>query len=259
MNNVPNPVVPEVPVVEVETPAVAPEVVAETEQTATVETEHIVDDDGVDYRKKFIDSAKGANALLEKNKELETQLAEQVQQPVIEELSTHSSDTNLYPGFEELDEKAQQDLVAYTDAVTQRAADVVNKNPAIAYANKSYNENKWETAFAEVQAEFPELLEAKEDFKGKYFTSNNVPDNMSEILTECAKSYLFDKARAIGVAEGAEVAQRVQLEDPTGGDKTPTAHRSLADWQIMAQQNPAEFAKQKEAYEADLASGKLTE
>lgn len=231
-----------------------------TEQTATVQTEHVNHDD-VDYRKKFIDSQRGAHELLARNKELEAALAaKESATGNTQDINTHSPDTtNLYPGFEELDPEAQKNLIAYTDAVTKRAVEEVSKNPAISYAEKSYNENKWESAFDEVQAQFPELSETKDDFKAKYFSSNNVPDNISEILTECAKSYLFDKAREIGAQEGVEVAQRVQLEEPTGGDKTPTAHRSLADWQRMAQQNPAEFAKHKEQYEADLASGKLKE
>ncbi len=263
MNEVtPNPEVKEEGTEVVDTPSEEPTDTAGTEQKETVETEqpeHEVET--VDYREKFVQSAKGAQKLYEENKELKSKLAEN-QQPVTQDLpTTHSpeTDANLYPGFEELTPEAQKELVAYTNSVTQRVKEDVNSDPAIAYAKKSYNENKWETAFAGLSTKFPDLLDTKEEFKAKYFDPNNVPDNIEDILDHMAKAHLFDKAREIGAEEGKEVAERVQLETPTGGDKTPTAHRSLADWQRMAQENPAEFAKLHEQYKADVESGKLKE
>ena len=251
------------PEVEVITPESTP---AEgTEQKETVQTEPTPaphEPETVDYREKFIESAKGAHALLEEKKALEARIAELESNPSAGNptLPTHSPDTEvLYPGFENLDEEAQANLRAYTDAVMTKTKESIYKDPAIAFAQKNYNETKWETAFTETLSEFPELESAKADFKSQYFNPQNVPDNIGDILKTMAKSYLFDKARDIGTKEGQEIAERVQLEEPTGGDKTPTVHRSLSDWQRMAQQNPAKFAQLRKEYEADLASGKLKE
>lgn len=239
------------------TPA-APTPEVGTEQKPTVQSEH----ESVDYREKFINSAKGAQALLDEKKKLEARVAELESNRAAGniELPIHSTDSEiLYPGFENLDSEAQENLLAYTNAVTNKTEQKILARPSIAFAEKTYNESKWETAFNETAAQFPELAAAKDEFKSQYFNPKNVPDNISDILTTMAKSYLFDKARDIGAKEGLETAQRVQLEESTGGDKTPTVHRSLADWQRLAQQNPAKFAAMKKEYEADLASGKLRE
>lgn len=262
MNTItPNPAEGGVPAEGVVTPA-APTPELGTEQKPTVQSEHVIDD-GVDYREKFINSAKGAQALLDEKKKLEARIAELESNPTAGNssgLPIHSPDTEiLYPGFENLDPEAQENLLAYTNAVTNKAKQEIYKDPAIAFAQKTYNESKWETAFAETVEKFPELAAAKAEFKSQYFNPKNVPDNMSDILTTMAKSYLFDKARDLGAEEGRKVAERVQLEEPTGGDKTPTVHRSLADWQRLAQQNPAKFAAMKQQYDADVASGKLKE
>lgn len=248
----------------VTTPEGTPEAGTEQKETVTTEPNQPSHDvDTVDYREKFIESAKGAHALLEEKKKLEARLAELETNPQAGkevDLPTHSPDNeSLYPGFENLDEEAQANLNAYTNAVMNKAKQEIYKDPAIAFAQKTYNEQKWEAAFAETASEYPELESAKADFKAQYFNQKNVPDNIGDILKTMAKSYLFDKARDMGAKEGQEAAQRVQLEEPTGGDKTPSAHRSLADWQRMAQQNPAKFAQQRKQYEADLASGKLKE
>lgn len=250
----------------VKTPESTPAPESGTEPKETGKTEQPTtpqDVETVDYREKFIESAKGAHALLEEKKRLEARIAELEDNPSAgtpSDLPTHSPDTEiLYPGFENLDEEAQANLKAYTDAVMNKTRESIYKDPAIAFAQKTYNDTKWNGAFANIAAKYPELESAKEDFKTKYYNPQNVPDNIEEILETVAKSYLFDKARDIGAQEGQEVAQRVQLEEPTGGDKTPSVHRSLADWQRMAQQNPAKFAQLRKEYEADLASGKLKE
>lgn len=263
MNTItPNPEEVVVPAEGVVTPA-TPETEIGTEQKPTVQSEHVVND-GVDYREKFIASAKGAQALLDEKKVLEARIAELEANPAAGNsngLPIRPTDTEvLYPGFEDLDPEAQENLLKYTNAVTAKAEQQILARPSIAFAERTYNESKWEAAFAETVTKFPELAAAKAEFKSQYFSPTKaVPDNMSDILTTMAKSYLFDKARDLGAEEGKQVAERVQLEEPTGGDKTPSVHRSLSDWQRLAQQNPAKFAAMKKEYEADLASGKLKE
>jgi hypothetical protein len=258
----PNPEAPEVTPEEVVTPSEIPTETPGTEQTETVQTELDANGQPIDYRAKFIESSKGAHALLEENKKLKSQLVEKDPQQVTpQDLPNRSPETvpNLYPGFEELDPAAQKDLIAYTQVVENRVTSNIHNDPAISFAKDSYNENRWESAFAAATVEFPELSEAKAEFKAKYFDPKNVPENINDILVGMAKMHLFDKAREIGAEEGKKLAERVQLEPPTGGDKTPTAHRSLADWQRMAQENPAEFAKHSQQYNEDVASGKLKE
>lgn len=252
------------PEVEVTTPESTPATgTGETETPQTEQTPATHEPETVDYREKFIESAKGAHALLEEKKKLEARIAELESNPTAgtpSDLPTHSPTTEvLYPGFENLDEEAQRNLRAYTDAVMNKTRESIYEDPAIVFAKKTYNETKWENAFTEALSEFPELESAKAEFKSQYFNPANVPDNIGDILKTMAKSYLFDKARDIGAKEGQEIAQRVQLEEPTGGDRTPTVHRSLADWQKLAQENPAKFASMRKQYEADLASGKLKE
>lgn len=228
-----------------------------TEQKDTVKTEHL---DGVDYRQKFIDSAKGAHELLEEKKRLEAEVAQLRAAGKTPLTQPNAPNTEVfYPGFEELDPEAQANLIAYSNALTERAKKDILSDPSIAFARKNYNDAKWDSAFNELTTKYPELSAAKGDFKTLYYNPNNVPDNIGDILETVAKSYLFDKARDIGNKEGREAAQRVQLEETTGGDKTPSVHRSLEDWHRLAQQNPAKFAAMKKEYEADLASGKLKE
>lgn len=227
-----------------------------TEQKPPVQSAQEIED----YREKFIQSAKGAHELLEEKKRLEAEIAQlraAGKTPLTQPNSPNSE--ILYPGFEDLDPEAQANLIAYSNALTERAKSEILSDPSIAFARKNYNDSKWDIAFSELTAKYPELVEAKGDFKTLYYNPNNVPDNIGDILETVAKSYLFDKARDIGAKEGEASAQRVQLEDPTGGDKTPSVHRSLADWQRLAQINPAKFAAMKKEYEADLASGKLKE
>ena len=249
------------PEVEVNTPEGTPATGAE--QTETGKTEQPKHDvETVDYRQKFIDSSKGVNTLLEQNKTLERELAEARKNHSAgnTNLPNHSNEQpeNFYPGFEELDSSEKDRVNAFANAIQKKTLETVNSNPALAYSQKQYNESRWEEAFNIVSTEHPELKDIKSDFKSKYFHPNHVPDNIEDIMKTMAKAELFDKARAIGASEAAEVAQRVQLEDPTGGDNEVSTSRSLAEWQEIAK-NPARFASMKSQYDADIASGKLKE
>lgn len=267
-NPTPNPA-PEVPVAEVaETtqPAATPE--TGTEQTETVQTEqtpsHEVET--VDYRAKFIESSKGAHALLEENKQLKADLAEAQRESDPAGTSTplpnpspEQPTQTLYPGFENLEPAEQQRVSAFAESVRKAALGDIQSNPALAFAEKQYNESRWDEAFAVAAVEFPELVDIKSDFKSKYFHPGHVPDNIQDIIKTMAKAELFDKARQMGAEEAVQQTERVQLEDPTGGDKEAQPARSLADWQQLAATNPAKFAELKPQYDADLASGKLKE
>lgn len=208
----------------------------------------------VDYQKKFSESAKEAQRLYEENKMLkELFQAKDKEEEVIQPQNTD----NYYPGFEELDEDAKRNLIAYTDTVTKRAKEEIYRDPAIAFAKKQYNEQVWDSAFNKALQEYPELAASKDEFKSKYYNVNNVPQNIDSILKDIAKIHLFDKAKEIGAKEETEKQSRIDLERNTAGKKDPTVKRSLEDWSRMASENPAKFSKLSKEYNEDMKSGKI--
>jgi len=209
----------------------------------------------VDYATKFSESSKEALRLYKENEELRKALELKdngQEQPV----QTHNTD-NFYPGFEDLDEDAKNNLIAYTNTVTKRAKEEIYKDPAIAFAKKQYNEQVWDSAFQKAIQEYPELADTKTEFKNKYFNVNNVPENIESILKDVAKIHLFDKAKEIGAKEQAEKSNRIDLERSTSGSKDPQVRRTLEDWNRMAQENPNEFRKLSKEFNDDMASGKI--
>lgn len=219
-------------------------------------------DSDIDYKKKFSESSKEALRLLEEKKALEAKLeAERAERErLAEQGASHSNnpEDSLYPGFENLDREEQERLISYTNSIKQKALEDLYKDPAIADAKMTYNQRRWEQAFDEATFEYPELKDNKDDFKSKYYNANNVPDNIKDIIKDLSKIYLFDKARDLGAKEATEKLARIDIERANGGDKTPaSSSRSLEDWNRMAQENPAQFAKMAKQFNEELASGKL--
>jgi hypothetical protein len=210
----------------------------------------------IDYKEKFKHSSQEAIRLAKEVERLEREKAAGLSPTPTADVPIE----NLYPGFENLGPDEQKNLLDFTNVVTNKAREDLYKDPAIAFARETFNGNKWEAAFAEVSAKFPELAKSKNEFKSKYFNpKNNVPDNIGSILEDLAKVHLFDKAKEIGAQQERDNADRIDLERNTGGDKTPPTKRSLSDWQRMAQENPGKFASLQKEYQADLASGHLRE
>jgi len=219
--------------------------------------------DPIDYEQKFKDSQKGAMELLDAKKkleeekaELEKKLGEQGNDPKVE-IPKDQITEDLYPGFEQLDPEAKENLINYTNMVTKRATDTILKDPAITFARNQFNERKFDTALDLVIQKFPELKDSRDEIKVKYFNPSNVPNNIENILVDISKIHLFDKAKDIGAKEAKKEDDRIELERTTGGDKTPKASRTLSDWQRMAQENPAKFASLSKEYNEDLKSGKI--
>ncbi len=210
----------------------------------------------IDYQKKFAESSKEALRLFEENKKLNEELAAKATATAEMPSETMSA---MYPGFEDLDTEAQKNLINYTNIITERAKSEIYKDPAISHARAVYNESKFDSAFGEILNEFPQLKDSKDEFKKKYYNPNNTPDNIKSILGDLAKVHLFDKAKEIGAEDERTKQNRIDMERSTGGDKTPRASRTLGDWQRMASENPAEFARHSKEYHADLESGKLRE
>lgn len=215
-----------------------------TEQKETVETP---DTQAIDYETKFRESAREAQRLYEENKQLK-------ETPIESEPINPTPDIEFFEGYNELDSEAKENLIAYTNTVKKATLEEVYKDPAIAFARNSYNENKWDIAFAQASKDIPDLAEHADEFRTRYYNPSNVPENMVDIIKDLAKIYLFDKAKDIGAKEEAEKANRINLEDVTGGDKTPpSATRSMEDWQRMASENPAKFAELSKEFNADMA------
>lgn len=209
----------------------------------------------VDYRVKYVESSKEAQRLYKENQEKDRMIES------LKQGTPKTPDTNEDLGLDigNLSPEDQDGLIAYTKLVTKRAEDNILARPAIAFAERTYNESKFNTALDVIVATYPALVPKKAEFKAQYFNPHNVPDNIQEILEPLAKAFLFDKAKDIGAEEAREAADRVQLEDTTGGDRGPTARRSLADWELLSRTDPAKFASLKKEYEADVASGQLQE
>lgn len=209
----------------------------------------------IDYQKKFSESSSEALRLYQENKALKEALELKDKSKEVE-IPKETMDT-LYPGFEDLDEDAKNNLIAYTETVTKKVQSDLQKDPAIAFARKQYNEQKWDSAFNSTISLYPELAGSKDEFKSKYFNVNNVPENIGDILKDIAKIHLFDKAKEIGAKEQTDKQNRVDIERTTSGTKDPTVSRSLEDWQRMAQDNPNKFRQLSKEFNEAMQSGKI--
>jgi hypothetical protein len=205
-----------------------------------------------DYQKKFSESTRENQRIMAEMKAKDAELEQ------LRNERENNSET-LYPGFEELSEVEQKNLINYTNMVEKRALAKLNNDPAIAFARQTYNEKTFDKSLDALISKFPDLKDNKEDFKAQYFNPNNVPKNIDEINEKLAKIYLFDKAKNIGAEEEKSRANRLDTERAKGGARTPNTNRSLDEWQALAVSNPAKFAKLSKEYKNDTESGKLQE
>lgn len=216
-----------------------------TEETATPTTPEPT---GIDYEAKFKHSAREAQRLYEEKKALEARLADLTTNQQANDLTTNPTD-EFIPGFDALDEDAQRSLLAYTETVKRKAIEEVYKDPDLQYIKTEVKEKRWNQAFDAVSSELPELKDYAIDFRAKYYSPNVNPDPL--ILKELAKSFLYDKKDFI--SKEAIAAQRVNLEEIGGGDKTPQrSARSLEDWDRMRRENPSKFASLYKEFNEDL-------
>jgi len=229
-----------------------------TEQTETTvkPTEEIATPE-VDYKTKFSESTREAQRLLEELKAKEAEI-DAIRARESERGTSYGNNSGeLYPGFEELGKEEQERLLSYTNSIKNKVKEDVYNDPAIAFSRQLYNEKRWNEAFDQAATKFPELREAKDDFKKRFYNQNNVPDNINNIVDDLSKIYLFEKAKDIGAKEATEQNNRIEIERSKGGTKSPVASRSLEDWHKLMETNPAEFAKRSKEYNSDLESGKL--
>lgn len=241
----------------------------ETKTEDTVQTQDPDADKDVDYKAKFTDSFKEVMKTKQTLEQKEEEIA--ARDLEIERLrkiaeegdgTSHSGDTEVnFPGFSELDEVQQAEIIKFAKGIESKVKGEILSDPALVQARETFNERKWDNAFSELTADFPELADKKGDFKAKYYNSRNVPDNIKNILGTLAKSFLYDSAKEAGKKEAQEeikeTADRIEIERTGGGDKKPATSRTLEDWSKLQQTNPAEFARRSKEYNADLASGNL--
>lgn len=230
----------------------------EAEKTVTNPSSEAVQNE--DYRKKFSESSKEALRLLEEKRALEIEnerLRQLAERGTDYQQDNHTTSESLYPGFENLDDDAKKSVLAFQEMTIKKTLEAVNNDPHISFSRKMYNENKWDSAFSKVADRYPDLKNSKEEFKSKYFKSSIVPDNIENILEDVAKIHLFDKAKEIGAEDEKKKADRIDLERTSGGNTPETSHRTLEDWQRMAQENPSKFASLSKEFNSDMSSGRL--
>jgi len=232
----------------------------ETEADETVENTEAqteIEQQEPDYKKKFSESSKEALKIKEERDSFQRELEEMRN-------SSNENDNNFpeneepYPGFNDMDEESQRNILAYTNSIKRNVLAEINKDPAISMARSEANQRKWDKAFSAVQERYPDLKEHSSSFKEQNFKSNKpTPDNIEEILESLSKAFLYDKAKDIGATEARQQSSRIEIERQGSTESIPSSKRSLEDWQRMAQTNPAKFAKESKEFNEDISSGKL--
>lgn len=208
---------------------------------------------------KFKHSQAEAIRLYKENEELKKALEQggrPIETPPAPSINNNPED-EPFPGFNLLDEDAQANLLDYTKNVVGLARKEIFSDPAIAHSRRIYLEKKFDDALAATINQHPDLSAHRDAFKAEYYNPLNVPDNIEELLQGFAKIYLYDQAKAIGAAEALEQAERVELETVGGGDKAPTATRTIEEWNELAKRDPAAFAAQSKTFNEDLAAGRI--
>lgn len=214
-------------------------------------------DKDIDYKQKFGDSTRENQRILaiSADKDAEIERLKHIAEGKEDKPDT----TNLFPGFEDLAPEEQENLHKYAGVITDKIMGDLNKNPAIAFAVRTFNEKKFDDALAIVVKKIPDLAKTVDDFKAKNFNGNNVPDNIANILEDLAKVHLFDKAKDMGADEERRRNQdRIDTERAgSGGEIRTITTRTLEDWQKMATNNPMQFAGLQKEYNDDLKSGRI--
>lgn len=205
----------------------------------------------IDYKTKFTFSSQEAIRLKAENDRKDAIIAELEANKATAFTNLPDADEELYPNFSDLDEDAKANLLAYTETVKRSVREDIYKDPALAFARSNYNEKKWDDAFAQITDAYPDIKANASEFKTKYFNPENVPTNITEVLSDVAKIYLYDRAEEIGAAKEREKADRIEHDVATGGEKTASVRRSMEDWLYMSQTNPAKFASLSKEYETD--------
>ncbi len=218
------------------------------------------------YKEQYDNSTRGFQKFkTDKEREIETlrqstsfeDLSKSDLQNKAQQAENLSDFKDLVPNYDQYSPEDQDSLKVFYNNMRQSIRGEFEKDPAIRYARESYNERKFDQAFDRIADKYPDIKNSREEFKRANFKPNNVPDNIENILDTLAKSHLYEKSRDIGAEEERKRQTRVNLEPPTGGEKTPKVGMTSDDWEHLAQTNPQEFARRGQEYDEQFRSGKL--
>lgn len=125
-----------------------------TETTANIDETNA--DKSIDYKEKFSHSSSEALRLLDENRKKDAEIERLRGLAESSSGATYSNNSEaLYPGFENLGEEEQKNVLAFTNTIKQNTLADIYKDPAIAFAKKSFNEQAWNEAFESTASEYP--------------------------------------------------------------------------------------------------------
>lgn len=156
------------------------------------------EEDQVDYKKKFSESSREAQRLLDETKRLEGEKTEL--ESKLEQSNENSFDDELskkYPNWDEMTE-TEQTIVRNQEKLDQRLA-------------VSEEEKAWEKDYLKAKEEFPQLKEFEDDFKTFCYKYPRSVD-----ASTLAPAFLRQKGVSL---EKQETPDRIGLEKSTGGTK----------------------------------------
>jgi hypothetical protein len=165
--------------------------------------------------KKFTESAKEANRLLERNKELEEKLAQAGENSLEKDLSVR------YPDW---------DLMTESEKILAKNQERIDKQLA-----ELAEEKAWDKNFTKVRSKYSKLADKENEFKE--FCNRHPKGVDTETL---AKSFLFDDKTPVK----EETKERKGLERPTAGpNKISTPGMTLEDIKRLREEQPKLYAK----------------
>jgi len=228
-----------------------------------------IEEQAIYWKAKHTASTKGFHEFSAKTKEKINELQSRQDAPTKEAIegAAANADTveefqKAIPNFNLLDDDTQASLVGIFNSLSAKLDAKMSKDPGIQFGRKIVAEQSWDEAFDTVASNpvFGTLLkESKADFKAKYFNPANVPTNIAEILTDLAKSYLFDKSSQIGAENALAEQNRIDIHQPHGGSKQPGSKMTADDWERLRIKQPQEFARRYKEFNEQMKSGALQE
>lgn len=190
----------------------------------------IPQDDGVDYKQRYVEARKGAEALLKEKEQLATEKADLEEK--LAQASNNSLEKDLsvkYPDW---------DLMTESEKILAKNQERIDKQLA-----ELASEKVWDKDFTKVKTKYPKLVEKENEFKE--FCAKHPKGVDAETL---AKSFLFDDRTSVK----EEIKERKGLEKPTAGpNKISTPGMSLEDIKRLREEQPR-------VYEKMIREGRLT-
>lgn len=178
-------------------------------------------DAGIDYKERYAEARKGAEALLKEKEQLATEKADL--EAKLAQASESSFERDLSVKFPDWD------LMTESEKILAKNQERIDKQMATIQQEKA-----WDKDFVKTKTKYPKLAEKENEFK-EFCDKHKGVD--SETL---AKSFLFDDT----ILLKAEVKERKGLEKPTAGpNKISTPGMSLEDIKRLREDQPRLYEK----------------